>query len=118
MTDIRTLKYELYCKVCDQPIGYTDHKFEKGDIISAERCFLPNGEHPKTGDKMICGCVNCLYFQIRYRDNPYYCEDCGGTGEISTDESDGEGHIMRGVGSKKCHCRIISQDNEDDQDKD
>jgi len=34
------------------------------------------------------------------------CEYCGGTGEVSTDESDGEGHIERGVGSQKCICQI------------
>ena len=45
-----------------------------------------------------------------------YCTDCGGTGEISTDESDGEGHIQRGVGTQKCHCKINT--NEDDQDED
>lgn len=32
------------------------------------------------------------------------CEFCDGTGEVSTDESDGEGHIMRGVGSQPCIC--------------
>jgi hypothetical protein len=34
------------------------------------------------------------------------CETCHDDGEISTDESDGEGHIMRGVGSAPCpDCR-------------
>lgn len=32
------------------------------------------------------------------------CAYCLGEGEYSTDESDGEGHIMRGVGTQKCHC--------------
>lgn len=33
------------------------------------------------------------------------CEWCEGTGEVATDEDDGEGHIMRGVGTKKCICK-------------
>lgn len=33
------------------------------------------------------------------------CDDCLGTGEIVTDEDDGEGHVMRGVGNRKCHCQ-------------
>lgn len=38
------------------------------------------------------------------------CELCLGTGEVSVDESDGEGHIMRGVGTRKCECRLEKQD--------
>lgn len=34
------------------------------------------------------------------------CVECGGTGIISTDESDGEGHTMRGVGTQKCLCQL------------
>jgi len=33
------------------------------------------------------------------------CEQCGGINEhleVATDESDGEGHVMRGVGSARC----------------
>lgn len=34
------------------------------------------------------------------------CDECLGEGEVATDESDGEGHTMRGVGTRKCHkCR-------------
>ena len=33
------------------------------------------------------------------------CAECDGTGEVSTDESDGEGHIMRGVGTETCLCQ-------------
>jgi len=33
------------------------------------------------------------------------CALCDGTGEVSTDESDGEGHIMSGVGTQKCVCQ-------------
>lgn len=43
------------------------------------------------------------------------CAYCLGDGEYSTDESDGEGHIMRGVGTQKCHC-TIDEDDYDDQD--
>lgn len=32
------------------------------------------------------------------------CEYCEGTGEMACDEDDGEGHIMRGVGTTKCIC--------------
>ena len=34
------------------------------------------------------------------------CEICQDTGEVSTDEDDGEGHIQRGVGTQKCECRF------------
>ena len=33
------------------------------------------------------------------------CIECKGTGEVRTDEDDGEGHIMRGVGTEKCICQ-------------
>lgn len=33
------------------------------------------------------------------------CIYCGGEGEVATDEDDGEGHIMRGVGTQKCVCQ-------------
>jgi len=33
------------------------------------------------------------------------CEYCHDTGEVATDESDGEGNIMRGVGTAKCECQ-------------
>lgn len=33
------------------------------------------------------------------------CAYCDGTGEVATDEDDGEGHIMRGVGTQKCVCQ-------------
>lgn len=42
------------------------------------------------------------------------CEDCYDEGEVSTDESDGEGHIMRGVGTRKCHCKNRDEDDRDD----
>ncbi len=38
------------------------------------------------------------------------CEHCLDEGEISTDESDGEGHIMRGVGSRRCECKAPDPD--------
>lgn len=44
------------------------------------------------------------------------CEFCLGEGTVSTDESDGEGHIMRGVGTEKCICQIRDED-ESDQDR-
>lgn len=34
------------------------------------------------------------------------CDECFGTGEISVDESDGEGHTTRGTGTEKCRCSI------------
>lgn len=33
------------------------------------------------------------------------CADCHETGEVSMDEDDGEGHTMRGVGTRPCPCR-------------
>ena len=44
-----------------------------------------------------------------YGVDPYeddVCGYCGGTGELACDESDGEGHIQRGVGIEKCICQI------------
>lgn len=38
------------------------------------------------------------------------CAECGGTGEVATDEDDGEGHTMRGVGSQPCICQSSSKD--------
>lgn len=38
-------------------------------------------------------------------DQKNVCEWCEGTGEVATDEDDGEGHTMRGVGTKKCICQ-------------
>jgi len=34
------------------------------------------------------------------------CDYCEGSGIIATDESDGEGHIMQGVGTAECICQI------------
>lgn len=44
------------------------------------------------------------------------CEFCYGDGEVSTDEDDGEGHIMRGVGSQTCICRVREEEAEKDED--
>lgn len=41
------------------------------------------------------------------------CAECGGTGEVSCDESDGEGHIMHGVGTQKCLCQTKEADDHD-----
>ena len=38
------------------------------------------------------------------------CEICGGSGEVSCDEDDGEGHMQRGVGTEKCECKISEPD--------
>ncbi len=34
------------------------------------------------------------------------CSACLGEGEVPSDEDDGEGHVMRGVGIEKCICKI------------
>ena len=44
------------------------------------------------------------------------CEYCGDTGEINTDEDDGEGHLQVGVGTQKCICKT-KVDEFHDQDK-
>lgn len=36
------------------------------------------------------------------------CRYCHDEGEVVTDESDGEGHIMSGVGREKCLCQTGS----------
>lgn len=48
--------------------------------------------------KRVAHCVDC---QAECQVDEV-CETCRGTGEIDTDESDGEGHTMRGVGTTKC----------------
>ena len=40
------------------------------------------------------------------------CQECGGTGEVSEDETDREGNIMRGVGSRACACRNKNKSDE------
>jgi len=32
---------------------------------------------------------------------------CDGSGVVSTDEDDGEGHTMRGVGERPCLCNPV-----------
>jgi DnaJ-class molecular chaperone len=47
------------------------------------------------------------------------CKTCGGSGVVSTDESDGEGNTMKGVGTQKCpDCKgeVADEDEEDDED--
>lgn len=34
------------------------------------------------------------------------CAECLDTGEVATDEDDGEGHLMQGVGTRKCICQL------------
>lgn len=36
--------------------------------------------------------------------------ECDGSGEVSCDEDDGEGHTMVGVGTRKCRCKTESVD--------
>lgn len=45
------------------------------------------------------------------------CAWCLGEGEYSTDEDDGEGHTMRGVGTAKCPCTRPT-DGEDGYERD
>lgn len=40
------------------------------------------------------------------------CMYCLGTGKISIDEEDGEGHTMRGVGEQRCYCQIKEREYE------
>lgn len=42
------------------------------------------------------------YWEIKEEER---CEHCFGSGEVATDEDDGEGHTMRGVGTQKCICQ-------------
>ncbi len=42
------------------------------------------------------------------------CTLCDGTGTMAIDESDGEGHIMRGVGSEICDCQKDINHNEEE----
>ena len=42
---------------------------------------------------------------IGVRTTEFICDDCYGEGVVATDEDDGEGHTMRGVGSEPCHCK-------------
>lgn len=49
-----------------------------------------------------------LFLTNHPEENEDKCEWCGGEGVIATDEDDGEGHTMRGVGSQKCICQVSS----------
>lgn len=40
------------------------------------------------------------------------CGFCLGTGEVSVDEDDGEGHTARGVGTRKCTAAIHADEPE------
>lgn len=43
------------------------------------------------------------------------CTMCDGEGVVAVDESDGEGHYMRGVGEQKCLCRLDDCNEDDDR---
>lgn len=60
----------------------------------------PYGTYTITEDQLI---------NLLIEDNQM-CEYCNDEGEVSTDESDGEGHIMRGVGSRRCECKAPDPD--------
>jgi hypothetical protein len=60
----------------------------------------PIEQYPFNNDGTIVGEVLILSKEDEEAMN--VCEECGGTGEISTDEDDGEGHTMRGVGTRPC----------------
>ena len=119
MIETSTLKYEIYCKHCDGSVGYTNHFFETGDIIEAQLVTLLNGEPAKQGEKIECKCPGgyVAIYGLEQRENPDWCEYCGGTGEVSVDEQDGEGHTMRGVGSQKCICRIKEPEYDNQQER-
>lgn len=44
------------------------------------------------------------------------CGYCLGEGEVSCDERDESGNIMRGVGTQKCICRVKEQEYDNQQD--
>lgn len=44
---------------------------------------------------------------LRARTAERVCLYCLGEGEIATDEDDGEGNMMRGVGVEKCICQNV-----------
>ena len=41
------------------------------------------------------------------------CMYCLGTGGVSVDERDRDGNWERGVGTRKCECRLNDQENEE-----
>lgn len=43
-------------------------------------------------------------------DRIYRCPECDGTGEVAIDIDDGEGHTERGVGTKKCICKLTTDE--------
>ncbi len=60
----------------------------------------PIDQYPFNNDGTIVGDVLILSMASEAEMNT--CEECGGTGEISTDVDDGEGHTQRGVGTEPC----------------
>lgn len=61
-------------------------------------CGDPSSQH-------VDGCEQCIIPECGCREFTEVCDICKGTGEVSTDESDGEGHLQRGVGVQKCECQ-------------
>ncbi len=62
-------------------------------------CTICHGEgsvKTELGDVKVCPCADITI-----------CGLCGGSGEVTTDESDGEGNIQKGVGSQTCLCRKL-----------
>lgn len=44
------------------------------------------------------------------------CQECCGKGEVATDEDDGEGHLMRGVGRVPCpFCKKLTNNEDNDE---
>lgn len=39
----------------------------------------------------------------------YDCDICEDTGEVSCDERDSSGNWERGVGSRRCECKIVER---------
>ncbi len=46
------------------------------------------------------------------------CPDCNGTGYESCDEDDGEGHVLAGVGTRKCTNPNFHSREEEEYDQD
>ena len=89
MEKIHTLK--LYIE--------TDDYKDLENIIEDVRTTLKEGWEERRGN-YYGNMKGCWKLTAKMR-----CERCYGTGEVATDESDGEGHIMRGVNLEKCLCQ-------------
>ncbi len=75
MVSNNKLAYELYCRTCLQTVAYTNHKFIKGELMSADDHYIndPEGRRQGPGDPVArCKCGFHVKRFLGLRANPNY----------------------------------------------